>query len=54
MPVPEANFPKLGDGPKMGQNEFDCACFCVFHMNTSLVFHSPFTKQVGRGSIGSL
>jgi len=28
----EAIVPWVGHGPKMGQNEFDCLCFCDFHI----------------------
>jgi len=49
-----ASVPKVGHGPEMGQNEFDCACVSVVFTCTPLVFHSPYIKPVGHGSIGLL
>ena len=44
-------IPKVGHGPKTGPNEFDCVFFftCI-----PLVFHGPYIKPVGHGSIGLL
>ena len=42
--MPEANVPKVGHGPKMGQNEFDCACVSMLFTCIPLVFHSPYLK----------
>jgi len=52
--MPEANVPKLGHGSKMGQYEFDCACVSVVLVCIPLVFHRPYIKPVGHGSIGLL
>jgi len=44
----------MGHGPKIGQNEFVCACVSVVFTCILLVFHSPYIKPVGHGSIGLL
>ena len=50
----EANFPKVGHGSKMGQNEFHCACVSVVFTCIPFVSHSPYIKPVGHESIGLL
>jgi len=47
--LPAANVPKVGHGPKMGQNEFDCAS--VVFLFIPLVFYCPYIQPVGHGSI---
>jgi len=44
----------MGNGPKIGQNEFDCACVSVVSTFIPLVFYIPYIKPVGYGSIGVL
>jgi len=41
----------VGNGPKMGQSKFDCACVFVVFIITPLVFYHPYIKPVGPGSI---
>jgi len=38
--LPEMTAPKVGHGPKMGQNGFDRACVCGFPI--PVVFYNPF------------
>jgi len=53
--LPEAIVPKVGHGPKMGQNGFDRACVSVVFL--FLLFYSPFIWSQwgdGHGNIGLL
>ena len=45
-------MPKVGHGPKMRQNEL--VLVSVIFTRIPLVFHSPYIKPLGHGSIGLL
>jgi len=42
----EANVPKVGHGPKMGRNEFDCACVSVVFTCSLLVLHKAHIAPI--------
>jgi len=41
------DVPKVGHGPKMGQNECDCACVSVVFTIIPVVFYSTYIKPEG-------